>query len=63
MRHDMRRKKCRSGKARFRDRVGADYALAVIRRKDNPGRPYMEVRSYRCPLCGGWHLTHRAVRP
>lgn len=46
---------CLSGKRRYRDRIGAQLALAVIRRRGNNRR--RETRAYRCPICGGWHLT------
>lgn len=44
-------------KQRFRDEIAAKLALAVIRRKGKGSRPKTERRAYRCPLCGGWHLT------
>lgn len=43
---------CSTGKIRYRDRLGAQIALAGTRRKDRS-----EARAYRCPDCRGWHLT------
>ncbi|GAA1593756.1 hypothetical protein GCM10009678_89940 [Actinomadura kijaniata] len=48
---------CPTGKVRFRDRIAATLALATIQRNDRPGRDKLEARVYRCPSCGGWHLT------
>ena len=50
-------RKCK--KRRYRDRVSAEFHLAVIRRKDNTARVEREQRAYQCPQCrGAWHLTH-----
>ncbi len=49
---------CPSGKRRYRDRIGAQLALAVIRRRDS--RQRRETRAYPCPDCRGWHLTSRS---
>lgn len=46
---------CLTGKRRYRDRVGAKFALAVIKRRG--GKRRRETRAYRCPTCNGWHLT------
>ncbi|TFI30103.1 hypothetical protein E4P36_04965 [Streptomyces sp. 4R-3d] len=51
---------CPSGKRRYRDRVGAQLALAVIRRRGTARR--RETRAYRCPACRGWHLTSQQQR-
>lgn len=48
---------CLSGKRRYRDRIGAQLALAVIRHRGNNKR--RETRAYRCPTCRGWHLTSK----
>lgn len=50
------------GKHRYRDRVAALLALAKIRAADSSRRPKTEQRAYRCPDCGGWHLTSKATR-
>ena len=51
-------RKCK--KRRYRDRVSAEFHLAVIRRKDNTARGEREQRAYRCPYHSRpvWHLTH-----
>jgi len=49
-------------KRRYRDRVGAMWALARLRGVDDVGRPKQEQRAYRCPHCRGWHLTARPAR-
>jgi len=54
--------RCVSGKARYRDRITALLILATIRRRDASHRPKTEQRTYRCPLCSGWHLTSAARR-
>ena len=49
---------CRdTGKVRYPDQVSAKLGLAKIRAEDDPLRPATERRVYRCPLCGGFHLT------
>ncbi len=45
----------RCSKVRYRDQIAAGLALDTLRREDKPG--HTEARAYRCPLCGGWHLT------
>lgn len=51
-------RRCRtSGKHRFKDSIAAKIALAEIRRIDRPTAH--EQSAYRCPSCGGWHLTSR----
>ena len=50
---------CPTKKQRFPDKLAADYTLATIRWLDRPNRPHLEIRSYLCPHCDGWHLTHR----
>lgn len=51
---------CRSGKLRYRDRLGAEIALASTERGRASSRD--EKRVYRCPDCAGWHLTSRGRR-
>ncbi|MFJ6566562.1 hypothetical protein ACIQNU_04030 [Streptomyces sp. NPDC091292] len=48
---------CTTGKRRYRDRIGAQLALAVIRRRSNQRR--RETRAYRCGACNGWHLASK----
>lgn len=54
-----RRRSC--SKRYYADRISADLALARIRAR---GRALGKdpVRSYRCPHCGGWHLTSVPAR-
>ena len=53
---------CLTGKVRYRDRIAATYALAVIQRREKERR--REKRAYRCDTCNGWHLTSRSpARP
>lgn len=54
---------CETGKRRYRDRIGALVALATVQRRDDPHRPKTERRAYRCPQCGGWHLTSKGKKP
>lgn len=49
-------------KIRYRDEIAAKLALATIKNQDKAGRPKTERRAYRCPDCGGWHLTSRRYR-
>ena len=46
-------------KRRYRDRIGALYALATIGHADKTSRTKTEHRAYRCPKCHGWHLTSK----
>ena len=46
-------------KVRFRTHEDASRALALIRRK---GSAHTPVRSYKCPTCGGWHLTSAQLK-
>lgn len=48
----------RCSKRRFRDRIAAELALAVITRKDNTARGEREQRAYYCSRCRAHHLTH-----
>lgn len=47
---------CPTGKLRYRDQIGAKFALARIDDADPKRR---EKRAYRCPSCRGWHLTSK----
>lgn len=51
------KRRCPTGKWRYRDQIAAKLALADIGRVDSSRRPKSERRPYRCPLCKGWHLT------
>ncbi len=42
-------------KIRYSDKVAAQLALATLQNQDKAG--HTERRVYRCPDCGGWHLT------
>ena len=50
-------------KIRYRDEIGAKFALASTQAKDGSRRPKTERRAYRCPTCKGWHLTSKGGRP
>lgn len=54
------RRACWSGKRRYRDRIGAQLALAVINHRGGGRRN--ETRAYRCGACRGWHLTSQPAR-
>lgn len=41
--------------ARKRDAVATSHARMHCRKK-----PARVLRVYECPLCGGWHITHRS---
>lgn len=49
-------------KLRYRDRIAALLALAKVQHQDKAARAKLEQRAYRCPSCGGWHLTSRNYR-
>ncbi|MFF2383686.1 hypothetical protein [Streptomyces sp. NPDC058108] len=51
---------CPTGKRRYRDRIGAQFALAEAVNRDTERR--REKRAYRCPACRGWHLTSKPKR-
>lgn len=51
---------CPSSKRRYRDEIAAKLALAELDRKDKAG--HTERRAYRCPQCGGWHLTSKPLK-
>ncbi|WP_309049048.1 hypothetical protein [Streptomyces sp.] len=48
---------CPTGKRRYRDRIGAKYALAVL--KESASWRRQETRAYHCRACNGWHLTSK----
>lgn len=50
----------RCKKIRYKDRIGAQYALAVI--MDRAPGPTDLKRIYKCHLCRGWHLTSRDLK-
>lgn len=51
---------CRSGKRRYGDLAEAREALAAVRRRH---KRRTEESAYRCPDCGGWHLTSSRHKP
>lgn len=46
-------------KRRYRSEIDAMIALSNAG-NSHDGRAKTEVRCYRCPKCGGWHLTSKA---
>ena len=52
-------RKCRTRKIRYSDRIAALLALSTAQTQDDPTRPKVEARAYKCPSCHGWHLTSR----
>lgn len=54
----MRRSGCGSGKIRYPDELAARTALVFMPDKEKR----REARVYRCPRCGGFHLTSRPRR-
>lgn len=52
----LRSKACES-KRRYATRADAKASVAVCEKR---GAPALYI--YRCPYCGGWHLTHRRPR-
>lgn len=51
-------------KIRYRTRLDAQLALARCALGESRGNARrQEVRTYRCPRCGGWHLTSMERRP
>lgn len=49
-------------KRRFRDRIAATMALMKNQRSPSYMDTRCEVRCYRCPKCGAWHLTSRRLK-
>lgn len=49
----LRAKACES-KARYASRAEAKATIAACERHGSPA-----LYTYRCPYCGGWHLTHK----
>lgn len=52
----LRTKACES-KQRYDTRADAKAAIAACERHGSPA-----LYLYRCPYCGGWHLTHKRPR-
>lgn len=50
-----------TAKVRYRDALAAKLALLDCARSPRGGRE--ETRYYRCPFCGGYHLTSAPYRP
>lgn len=53
----MQRKACPTHKVKFRTQLDAKIVLAKRIRQDKG-----ELREYRCPRCGAWHLTSQEKR-
>lgn len=55
--------RCRSKKIRYRTELDAKIALSNIQYKLAVRGACREVKTearvYRCPMCGGWHLTSK----
>lgn len=51
-----------TGKRRWKTRAEADVVISLIWRRPHRGGRTLETRSYRCPLCNGFHLTHEPKR-
>jgi len=47
-------------KRKYRSDIDAKIALAKLQCEDKEG--HNEVRAYRCPDCGRWHLTKKKIR-
>jgi hypothetical protein len=50
----------RCSKKRYRDEIGARFALAMLRHRGHHG--HTEASVYRCQACKGWHLTSKPGR-
>lgn len=55
----VRRGACASGKTRYRNRRAALSGIDThqYRWRKYYGRPAPDLWTYRCVLCGGWHMT------
>lgn len=51
-----------STKTRYRDAIAAGLALAHWQKKDPSTSRKVPQRSYRCRVCGCWHLTSQPRR-
>ncbi len=54
-----------AGKIAYGNRMAAESALAQAReawRRWPTRAPEPPARVYRCPVCGGWHMTHVPTR-
>lgn len=51
------KRKCPSRKKVYSSEIAAKIAMAEIYWRDSSDRLKMEQRAYRCPQCGGFHLT------
>lgn len=54
-------KRCACGKRSFPDRIAAELIL-LTREQHEERRERTEVRSYRCPKSGAWHLTSKGSK-
>lgn len=63
MRNNSHRRRCPSGKRRYRDGDEAGLALRSLRGRaskadlDGAAHRIRVCRKYECPICFGWHLT------
>lgn len=59
--------KCPSGKQRWAKRGGAHRQAKMLTRSNRHAsrseRSHIEVREYRCEVCGGWHVFSLNERP
>ena len=54
-----RNTKTNKKKVRYRDELAARMALAKTRSPARRNSSRDEASVYRCPSCGGWHLTSK----
>lgn len=54
-------RKCR-GKIVHRDRIAAEMAMLKALKRLRP-KDRDEQRTYRCPVCRGWHVTSQPADP
>jgi len=61
----VRKGACISGKVRYRNRNAAMGAIDTTRQRSLRafGVEPQPLYPYRCPICGGWHMTHHQPRP
>ena len=61
-----KRRACRTGKVRYHDQAEAKRAITNVRfglaKRTLEDTGVTPKRTYRCPLCGGWHLTSEPQR-
>ena len=52
----------RCSKRRYATDIEAKLEIARFQRMDDPRRSKLPCRAYKCPDCGGWHLTSQPER-